>query len=67
MLYQLSYEVKPLSLTFNTNYLGTLLKEVVEAAGIEPTSQGPKSWVLPLNDASISVAPLGLEPRTSTL
>ena len=43
VLYQLSYEVKPLSLTFNTNFLGTLLKEVVEAAGIEPTSQGPCS------------------------
>ena len=28
-------------------------RAVVEAAGIEPTSQGPKSWVLPLNDASM--------------
>ena len=29
------------------------INSLVEAAGIEPTSQGPKSWVLPLNDASI--------------
>ena len=26
---------------------------IVEGEGIEPSSQGPKSWVLPLNEPSI--------------
>ena len=40
----------------------------VEAKGIEPLLEEPKSSVLPLDDASINIEVLkGLEPSTATV